>query len=106
MRKITIGVERSIARRDVGLFVFSKLEDGTRAYAENATMKRLEPNVAIDPLFSLTDDEAQDLFESLWAAGFRPAKDGTSGQLAATQSHLEDMRRLAFKALQIDQPKS
>ena len=48
----------------------------------------------------LTADEAQVLMDDLWRAGTRPTEGaGSAGALAATERHLEDMRKLAFLAL-------
>lgn len=52
----------------------------------------------IFPTFSLMPDEAQELIDNLWQLGFRPSEGtGSAGQLAATQKHLEDMRKLVFE---------
>lgn len=45
---------------------------------------------------NLTNDDAQNLLDRLYALGFRPTQEGTAGQLAAVQFHLKDMRDLAF----------
>lgn len=50
-----------------------------------------------EPAVSLDDIDARQLMDSLWAAGVRPTNVGSSGQLAATEKHLEDMRTLVFK---------
>ncbi len=45
----------------------------------------------------LSDCQAQELMDRLWAAGLRPTEGkGSAGALAATERHLEDMRRLVF----------
>jgi len=45
----------------------------------------------------LRDEQAQDLMDKLWQAGYRPTEGkGSAGALAATERHLEDMRRLVF----------
>ena len=45
----------------------------------------------------ITEDAAQRLVNSLWAAGVRPSSTKESSTaLEATKYHLEDMRRLAF----------
>jgi hypothetical protein len=73
--------ERNLIGR--GVLTFHPHEDD--AYAE-ATMR-------------LTRDEARELMDCLWAAGVRPTNgEGNAGQLGATERHLEDMRKLVFKA--------
>lgn len=61
------------------------------------TLKSRERGTQQEPFLDLGRDEAQQLFESLWKAGFRP-KDGTGngGHIEAIKYHLEDMRRLVF----------
>ena len=45
----------------------------------------------------LDDCQAQELMDRLWAAGLRPTEGkGSAGAFAATERHLEDMRRLVF----------
>jgi len=52
---------------------------------------------SLEPTFSITQTEAQELMDSLWQAGIRPSEGtGSAGQLAATQKHLDDMRKLVF----------
>ena len=57
----------------------------------------LLPAVAPDPTFRLSYQEAQVLMDDLWASGLRPTEgNGSAGALAATNNHLQDMRRLVF----------
>jgi hypothetical protein len=49
------------------------------------------------PLFTLAPTEAQGLMDQLWQCGLRPSEgSGSAGSLAATERHLEDMRKLAM----------
>lgn len=71
----------------------------SRAIAGPPTFKQLTEPVAehIEPTFRLRDEACQDLMDQLWQVGFRPSEgSGSAGALAATQKHLEDMRRLVF----------
>jgi len=48
----------------------------------------------------MDDSEAQKLCDELWKAGFRPRNgEGSTGQLAAMKDHLQDLRKICFKAL-------
>jgi len=58
------------------------------------------PAVAIEPTFHLRLEAAQTLMDDLWACGIRPTEGkGSAGALAATERHLEDMRKIAFRVL-------
>ncbi len=53
----------------------------------------------------LSLEESQLLMDSLWQAGLRPAEgSGSTGQLAATVRHLEDMRAIAFEKTGVLKP--
>lgn len=53
----------------------------------------------IEPSFRMDTADAQSLMDELWQCGIRPSSGaGSAGQLAATQAHLEDMRRLVFES--------
>ena len=66
---------------------------------DNGTCGRIEPAVQIDP------GMAQKLMEGLWACGIRPrAGQGSVGQLAATENHLDDMRALVSKQYKAELP--
>jgi len=55
------------------------------------------------PPIVLGKNEVQLLMDDLWAAGVRPSSgEGNAGQLGATERHLEDMRKIAFKKLGLD----
>lgn len=60
--------------------------------------EKSEEGLSIEPTFSLQSEEVQELMDRLWQLGFRPSEGtGSAGALAATQKHLEDMRRLVFE---------
>lgn len=77
-----------------------------RAIAEPIQFRELTDDerdgLAMDELLSpalcLTEEDAQRLIDAMWDAGLRPTgSHGSAGQLAATELHLEDMRRLVFQ---------
>jgi len=51
-----------------------------------------------EPYLEIPKHAAQKLIDDLWDCGLRPSEgSGSAGQLAATQRHLEDMRKLLSK---------
>lgn len=57
------------------------------------------PGEEPDPTAIIPEGAAQQLIDALWRAGLRPSEGtGSAGALAATQKHLDDMRRLVFDA--------
>jgi len=71
------------------------------SYAQPLTLVEMKPEdegTEMPPMFSLRDEQAQNLIDELWRIGLRPTEGtGSAGSLAATQRHLEDMRTLVFK---------
>jgi hypothetical protein len=75
-----------------------KMQDGRRAIATKITMEVQEDGYLVEPSFRLSHEDAQALMDELWNCGLRPTEGtGSAGALAATQKHLEDMRRLVFE---------
>jgi hypothetical protein len=65
--------------------------------AEPLTFRPLESFEIPEPQLDLNDSEAQSLMDQLWQCGIRPTEGtGSAGAMAATQSHLADLRRLVF----------
>lgn len=61
------------------------------------SMVALDDNAArVAPTLSLTNEQAQQLMDQLWICGLRPTEGtGSAGSLAATERHLEDMRKVS-----------
>lgn len=54
-----------------------------------------------EPSMSIDIQTAQQLIDQLWNCGLRPTEGaGSAGSLAATERHLEDMRKLVFETPQ------
>ncbi len=59
----------------------------------------------VEPTFRLFREEAQALMNQLWSCNLRPTEaKASAGCLEATQHHLDDMRKIVFAKLEIDQP--
>lgn len=73
------------------------------AVGVNVVMERKEPGLMVDPTMRISRGAAQMLVDDLWQAGFRPTEGtGSAGSLKATEKHLQDMRKIAFKQLDLD----
>lgn len=68
---------------------------------EPVLMTRLKNDYEhVQPTMNIENDTAQQLMDQLWQCGLRPSEGtGSAGSLAATQAHLEDMKTIAFSAL-------
>ena len=75
---------------------------------QRVTALQLEPFVDGEmhsPSFRMWHTDAQELMDSLWSAGLRPAQGKQSeGVTAAQGRHLEDMRAIAFGKLNMQAP--
>lgn len=81
----------------IELFFIEKI-DGKVFIAEPIKMKEISQHEFCEASFQLDINAAQVLMDELWQCGIRPSEgSGSSGALAATQKHLEDMRTLVFK---------
>ena len=88
-------VNRNIASDSFDLYLKRTTESGS-SMGINIMFTKLEPGLLTSPILKLREEEAQELLEELWGAGFRPKEVGTAGQLSAVQYHLENMRKLVF----------
>lgn len=67
--------------------------------AQPVVLQKTEPDTITDPFLRIDIRAAQQLMDELWQCGLRPTEGtGSAGSLAATERHLDDMRRLVFKA--------
>jgi len=78
------------------------LDRSSGSAAMPVTFKKVVTGEAIVPAMTISEKSAQNLMDELWSVGIRPTEGkGSAGSLAATQSHLEDMRTIAFNRLKI-----
>lgn len=70
---------------------------GWAAVGEVTMAPPKETREAGDPSLVISVTAAQKLMDMLWDCGIRPTEGtGSAGAMAATQKHLDDMRRLVF----------
>jgi hypothetical protein len=77
-------------------------EDGGFSVAMPLVLADLPEGQSADPFMKLTPADAQQLLDELWRCGIRPSQEqGSVGQSAAMQKHLDDMRTIAFHVLKV-----
>ncbi len=75
-------------------------EDSDKVFAAKPVEFEERELYAVDnePYLQIPKANAQVLMDDLWNCGLRPSEgSGSAGQLAATQRHLEDCRKLLSK---------
>ena len=79
--------------------------EGTFSVCTELKFERFDNGMAIPESagIALTERGAQSLMDELWNAGIRPASgEGSVGQIGATEKHLEDMRKIVSKNLEVE----
>jgi hypothetical protein len=72
---------------------------------EYVELTREQRGMVHTPTFVLEDNEVVELMQRLWDLGVRPKNQYTERNIVHIEQHLQDMRSIAFDALQIDVPK-
>lgn len=93
-------------QRDISTFGFQVALVGEAAHeqftlAEPLIMRSTERNEQIKPFGTFTHETMQGLMNELWNAGLRPSNYHGSGQTESMAGHIEDLRKISFKLLDI-----
>lgn len=100
--RMRITADRHPWSRSIELRVGVEVDGGGYAAARPLVMEVLPEGHEVEPCIRLKPEAAQELMDELWRTGLRPSQEeGSTGQAAATQRHLDDMRALAFHALKV-----
>lgn len=95
---VKIFIERRPWNDNFAVYLTDRTQNGVRAIATKIEMETIKDGFIAEPSFYMSGVEGQELIDELWQAGFRPTEGtGSAGAMAATQRHLEDMRRLVFE---------
>lgn len=90
------GLEIHVSRMPAANRLDFYMKEGS-AWVVDMTLKTQDEGSMKPSAFSLDNEEVQALMDRLWGCGFRPTEGtGSAGALAATERHLEDMRKLVF----------
>jgi hypothetical protein len=85
----------------IGVYMTHRTVEDKQVFAKNIEWEERQEAQLISPIFYMQIQDAQVLMDDLWAAGMRPTEGtGSAGSLSATQKHLEDMRRIAFRFIE------
>jgi len=77
--------------------VLIRTEDAVAEPLKMSTMKDKPTNECLVSTCRIGNNAAQEIMDQLWQIGFRPSEGtGSASALAATQKHLDDMRKLVF----------
>lgn len=98
MTKMKLRVFRNPASQYTELYIYQLLPDGKVAHVESLNMVEVEPTQYSPPTLVMENDAAHELLQSLWDQGYRPANYQDE---SAMKAHLEDMRKIAFKFLEL-----
>lgn len=97
---LKLKAQRQPWSRRIG-FVFFTKESNQVYNSTNIEFVKSQEAIEIEPTFFMNPEDVQELIDELWTIGFRPSEGtGSAGALAATQNHLEDMRKIAFDLLE------
>lgn len=90
-----------------GVSLYARIKrDGASSIAKPIIFEDQDPSLTVNSFITLDMNQAQSLMDELWQCGLRPTEGtGSAGSLAATQKHLEDFRKIAFKGLDIKEYK-
>lgn len=106
-RNFLFHAERANFGRHVSLYLSRELENGSCEVVDAQKPRLIEDphSKTVEPMLQIRSEQAQQLMDSLWAAGFRPVDGhGSAGQIGAIERHLNDMRALVQKVLDAPLP--
>lgn len=82
----------------IEIFYFSSIEDGKRQVPKLVETKIVEPEIGIQPVFTISKKQAQQFMDDLYRCGIRPTESiGTQGEKDAMKDHLKSMKEVYEK---------
>lgn len=77
--------------------------DSQAGVVQPFTVKKPDLGSKMKPAVNINDEEAQALIDELWKVGIRPSPRllDTSGVVSVMETHLQDLRAIAFNALNV-----
>lgn len=85
----------------IEIAAFGKLSNGDTKAAV-VQWQTISEAAELPTLLALSISQAQVLMDDLWNAGIRPTEGaGTAGAMRAAERHIEDLRTIAFRLLEV-----
>lgn len=105
--RIRFGVQRNYSSNGFEIYMKDRPhQGGVRSTVKFVDVIRDPVDPAVLPTGApmiITEEEAQNLMDSLWEAGVKPSGgEGHTAHIRALNAHLLDFRKIAFKKLGID----
>ncbi len=102
IKRIEFMAKREEWSYGISLYARQVIEGVSMSVAQPMVMERHEQHLISEPFARLDIQAAQQLIDELWQCGLRPSEGtGSAGSLKATEKHLADMQKIAFKGLRI-----
>lgn len=90
---------------EIDVFLFRHSDAGRRMQPVSIEWAVVERGAAVSADMVLGAERAQQLMDDLWDAGLRPTQGRQSeGVTQAQGRHLEDMRTIAFRSINVEKP--
>lgn len=102
--KFEFHIDNNPSRRDFEFYAVNIDKHGIKQ-AKRIEFESVESGYFVEPFLEIaySDEGAlQSLFDQLWNIGLRPKGYDDQGAVKATKDHLEDMRKIAFKFLELE----
>lgn len=99
VQPIELMARREDWQEGVTLYARQAVEGEAHLVTQPLVWERQQEPGIFEPFTRLAIQTAQQLMDELWQCGLRPSEGtGSAGSLKATERHLDDMRKLVFKA--------
>jgi hypothetical protein len=101
--RMLIKAQRVFYKDTIDILIGEKYPDGSIGVINKMELEKIPQGQGYfgEPTLELDATSSQLLMDELWSCGIRPSEgSGSAGSLAATERHLKDMQKIAFRLLE------
>ncbi len=100
---VEVRAEHRLAHDDVAIHVGKRVDGRVKQWALPVVMQDVTDDFSYTPAPHLVmrPEQAQQLLNDLWRAGFRPTEHHSAGQFEAMQEHIGDLRMVVKTLLPV-----